>query len=459
MILSDGAPVLIDPREGPVNIESMRSLLKAFAVNPVYRSAAVEELLLNHDFFRRPLRPEDLTSIDFSTLIDGSRTSSLSALMTHRLLLCINESQHIRLPARSDAAAWTAFREFYSERNRALGAAVRPFLEYHAFHFLEDEQEAGSADLDSLVDAAFQVRASRLAAHEQLAGITARAPESEATRRMHLLQFFGLAETKQAALSGAPDTWLADFPACGAAWNALLQQITKAPGAGEQETGRTIARHGYWQFYLPASIAAANLLYYLNHRGPNIFRSLGALLFTWVNVNAPEHAASANRLRGIVNTLISPLAEHFGPRVWTEAAIGFKISAAAEEIADQELVSQLSWISSLDRHRDLANRIQQKIDEERIVIDRETFVEPREMCSTTHVHDDFRLVVIESGEMVFWAMPGMRLCLKPGEKILVPRHRLHGSSVLSDVCVYHQPIIPEDWIARYTAGAANSVWG
>jgi hypothetical protein len=48
--------------------------------------------------------------------------------------------------------------------------------------------------------------------------------------------------------------------------------------------------------------------------------------------------------------------------------------------------------------------------------------------------------------MVFWGMPGMRLALAPGEMTLVPRGRLHGSTVESAECVYHQPIIPEDWL-------------
>jgi hypothetical protein len=33
----------------------------------------------------------------------------------------------------------------------------------------------------------------------------------------------------------------------------------------------------------------------------------------------------------------------------------------------------------------------------------------------------------------------------PGDMILVPKGRLHGSTVLSESCTYHQPIIPDDW--------------
>lgn len=100
----------------------------------------------------------------------------------------------------------------------------------------------------------------------------------------------------------------------------------------------------------------------------------------------------------------------------------------------------------MEAYREMASRIDRRIHAECPNIDRETFVEPREMCSTTHVHDDHRLVVIESGDMVFWANLGMKLRLAPGEMVLVPEGRLHGSSIESPVCTYHQPIIPEEWV-------------
>jgi hypothetical protein len=48
--------------------------------------------------------------------------------------------------------------------------------------------------------------------------------------------------------------------------------------------------------------------------------------------------------------------------------------------------------------------------------------------------------------MVFWGRPEMSLRMVPGDMILVPRGRLHGSSVDSEQCVYHQPIIPDEWV-------------
>ena len=50
-----------------------------------------------------------------------------------------------------------------------------------------------------------------------------------------------------------------------------------------------------------------------------------------------------------------------------------------------------------------------------LIANTESGTEPKEMCSTTHVHDDFRLVEVDRGVMVFWAAPGMQLTLHPGD--------------------------------------------
>ena len=48
--------------------------------------------------------------------------------------------------------------------------------------------------------------------------------------------------------------------------------------------------------------------------------------------------------------------------------------------------------------------------------------------------------------MQFWGNLGMELQLNEGDMVLIPEGRLHGSTVLSAECTYHQPIIPEAWL-------------
>lgn len=127
---------------------------------------------------------------------------------------------------------------------------------------------------------------------------------------------------------------------------------------------------------------------------------------------------------------------------------------AGERLAERarwDLGEQLRWLSAIRRYVELAQGISTRIDAECPDIDRETFVEPHEMCSTTHVHNNHRLVTIQEGDMLFWGNVGMQLDMHQGDMVLIPDGRLHGSTVTSAECTYHQPIIPDDWVAALIA--------
>jgi hypothetical protein len=53
--------------------------------------------------------------------------------------------------------------------------------------------------------------------------------------------------------------------------------------------------------------------------------------------------------------------------------------------ARRDLEEQLRWLARVDVHVDLARCIDERIRTQQPDIDRDTFVEPREMCSTTYV--------------------------------------------------------------------------
>jgi len=119
------------------------------------------------------------------------------------------------------------------------------------------------------------------------------------------------------------------------------------------------------------------------------------------------------------------------------------------DVHHDDLTIQLRWIDSSPAYRAKAERLQAAIDEHHIPVALDTFVESWEECSTTHVHDDDRLLVIESGEMEFWNCFSGTHKFRPGDKLFIPKHRLHGSVVLSGECVYHQPVIDADLDRRY----------
>lgn len=109
--------------------------------------------------------------------------------------------------------------------------------------------------------------------------------------------------------------------------------------------------------------------------------------------------------------------------------------------ASDDLVRQIAWAGHVEVHRALAEDYTRLIQAHALPVNMETYIEPSSERSTTHVHDTDRLLVIESGEMDFWHSYGEPLHFGPGDMIFVPRHRLHGSVVTSDQCIYHQPIV------------------
>ncbi len=60
-------------------------LIRAFARHDAFRSAVVEELELDEDFYRRPVRPEDLSFIKFKHPVTPDTVAWLPFLASQRL--------------------------------------------------------------------------------------------------------------------------------------------------------------------------------------------------------------------------------------------------------------------------------------------------------------------------------------------------------------------------------------
>lgn len=446
--------------------EETHKLIQEFAAHDAFRSAVVEELELDDDFYRRPLRPEDLTFLTFQEPVRVETVSQLPALATHRLLLSINDLDVARLPRTDDALERERFTQFYSDRNRLLGARLRPFLEHYAFDFLghEARPDEGTAQ--------YLARLWALLDEEKTAWVglfnhLAHRDYLQEGLRCILLQRWCLAPTKRIALTRAAATGYfdmlaaSDWPTLKNTWpvDESLKQLAMLCGVTRRE-------HSYWQFYLPTSLASCNLLSALSARPDCALSLYGAafaaeaewLAFGTAIAQACPHMVHNRSIEGHAeNAAVQELASRFqrsldsvvhryGASGVLQVGQGFAAAQTLAACARWDLGTQLRWLSAIEHYCQFAKKIDQRIQTECPDIDRETFVEPREMCSTTHIHDDHRLVVIESGDMVFWGNLGMQLKMKPGDMVLIPQGRLHGSTVISDECTYHQPIIPDTWV-------------
>jgi mannose-6-phosphate isomerase-like protein (cupin superfamily) len=448
--------------------EESTELVRKFASAGPLRSAMVEELELNRDSYRRPARPEDLSFIDFSQPSTAGSATQLPFLASQRLLFAINEQRSVRLPSKREREGEREFVEYYADSSRELGRRIAPFLEDFAFSFIEpyDIRHSMTAATERLETVANRIARSyratlrRVNEHQYL----------QEGLRFLFLQEWSLLGSRRAAIRIADAAGFFDgLPAVRRP--RLDEDLDVALANIADKCGVVKAEHSYWQFYLSSSLARCNILHALAQRPLYSLRLIGAsyvAMAAWLafiseaceiakrlGLAVDREPRSAGALLESFRDTVQAIDRRCGAWGIREISVGVAMAETLIDCSLHDIDQQLKWLSSLDRYQRFAYMIDERIRREVPNIDRETFVEPREMCSTTHVHDDHRLVVIESGKMVFWGNLGMTLRLRPGEMVLVPKGRLHGSSIESDNCVYHQPIIPDAWIDAMLQQAEN----
>lgn len=455
--------------------EKYVTLIKAFSAAHAFRSATVDELVLDDDYHRRPLRPEDFEFLKFSRPVRGEFVSRLPSLASHRLMLSIFELDIARSPQGESQQAWQHFVDFYADDVKTLGARLTPYLEAYAFQYLANDLPAPSA-----TEARSQVTNALRGVLQQESAFWDRTFERltqkdylEEGLRFIMVQRWATAPSRQYALArAAASDYFFMVPAelqpalCeDATSEALLRTVAEAVGV-------TRRQHAYWQFYLPTSMAKCTLLYALGRRPDRAFALMGAAFVAEAEAltfrlalerscvhlrraaGVPDTAqAYPGGVAGIQAALVEragralvSIMGKYGSAASLQFVEGIAVAERLAERARWDLGEQIRWLSDIDAYCTMARKIHVRIDAECPGIDRDTFVEPLEMCSTTHVHNDHRLVTIEDGDMLFWGNLGMKLEMHKGDTVLIPDGRLHGSTVLSPECTYHQPIIPDDWV-------------
>ncbi len=451
--------------------------LRDFFSNPAFRSAEGSELLFVDNPFHHPLRPNDLSFVDFSRPLASGEWSQLSALMGQRSLLCVFEAGLPLVGERPLSPAAIADREhFYSDENRWRGERIRPFLVQHLFSWVE--AAAAAADEEPLATALDRsLEQARSSAQRVFAAISDGA-ESKRMATLAAIQLAGALQSRELAIS----RWSAiDWGGGLSRLFALFSDLARVTQRDLLRLGSACGLmggpHSYWQFYLPTAIGISNYLHRLVSDPRRIDEAIAAVLFDrlrfaslvagWLDTLAaalgsllPQDLFSRltnnemARLRQDALDVLAARARSEGDGVLRAAGRGIDAMHRLWLAADDDFVNQVMWAGRVDHFRLLARRYMDLINTGDIAVDLETYDEPSSERSTTHVHDTHRLLVIESGEMDFWNSLGAPLHLVPGDMLYVPRHRLHGSVVTSARCVYHQPVI-NDALARAYDAAWN----
>jgi hypothetical protein len=470
------------PTQAPIEMDPEQALqfLKLYASNSPFRSADGSELIIKNNPYRRPVRREDLDFLTYSKPLKRQNILYLSALASHRMLLNIYETDLILLPNNDNADAWKEFKLFYSNTNKVLGEIVRPFLERHVFSFLDEEIKIeGKRSVASLQEYLSSFEQDSAQSEDKIVATILSSPEQQKTATFRLIQLIGASFSKELAIGrGVLGT---DGNILSRLSRTLIATDAQSLDAARQRTSlQNLARscglvelpHSYWQFYLSSSMALTNYFHCVARDHSKFFRYLGALYHYRVSFNAhrQQHSEMLHKIFGpevdtqyfddsrrannhdagtLFQDLIEPVLDAYGDGVVEDIARGFEEHRVLTEIAEEDFITHILWCSQTEKYKEKARLITHKIETEKLNIDLETFVESSQERSTTHVHNSHRLLVIETGEMDFWSCFGPAIRFNPGDKMLIPRYRLHGSVVLSDECIYHQPIISPELLREF----------
>lgn len=462
--------------------EETQSLLKLYVANPVFRSATDQELIIQDNPYRRAVRPQDLEFLDYrKPPLKADQVLYLRALIGHRMLFNIYETDLVFLPKVADPSIWNEFELFYSNDNKVLGERVRPALETHLFHFLDEESPASESwSADSLKEYFCSIYQSYKRSGSRIADVVLSAHDRERVATTFLIQLLGAYLSGVSAMTrgllgdyGSFQVQLSKALADGGyTYNSDVARRTARLKSMIRSCGLNDQPHAYWQFYLSSSLALANYSHYVARDHSKFFRYIGALFYQEMRFDALReqqsrmlHEVFGPRIdtgyfdeprrdvqdyaQVAFDELLTPLLTLYGNRIVQDLARGFEDFRRLHEIAEDDFIVQVTWADQPDLYKDKARRIYDKIRTENLQVPLDAFVEHESETSTTHTHDLDRLLVIETGVMHFWSSFGPPMVFNPGDMTLVPRQRLHGSTVLSGECTYHQPIISSELMREF----------
>jgi hypothetical protein len=441
---------------------------RLYAANPLYRAATFDDRVIEDDPYRRPVRPDDLEWIDYSKPVTRANAQELSSLIGHRLLLNIFDTRKVLLPVRFTQERRHEHELFYSERNIRLGEAIRPFLERHVFSFAEAEASERAAGVSDAAIAAglTGLHQARREAASALAALVSGSPDPRRAGTTVAIQLVGQSlsgparpPADLAGVVGGPLDRTPAITARGPIEQPLRELFTAA--------GLRTEPHAYYQFYLPSTFSLMNYLNAAAHNPGRVFRYLGALSAHGINNHAllgclrqiagvfgdssriATPATAEQALPAWTVDAVSVSVQRWGEMAAREFTRGMHTYAVLLEVHDHDVREQLNWVDSAAACKEKAERLHKAITEHNIQVDLDTFDESAQETSTTHVHDEDRLQIIDSGEMEFYTAFEGTHRFGPGDMMFVPRHRLHGSTVLSGHCTYHQPVITPELDARF----------
>jgi Iron-containing redox enzyme len=448
------------------NSTEMSLLIQSYAANPLFQD--VNEWIIHDNPYRRPLRPQDLKSIDFNLPLRKDQVLNYSALAAHRMLLNIYENDLVFLPEDDFAGKKNDFNLFYSNENKLLGEFIRPTLEAHIFGFLNSEIDvSGQWSIDDLKAYFGEIFTQD---HQSGAKVADAILASSNSQQAAILLLIQVASNFLLKSSPLARNVLGTY---GSMLSEMFKIIIDEYGYGVHRTkystlfentmvncGLLPHVHSYWQFYLSSWLALINYFHLLSRDHSKLFKFIGVLVYTeatlghtcrlWSKMmcsvfgsnfdttyfNELTHMSEYHG-RIAFDNLIMPAIAKYGNSIIEDIVQGIEKYRLLQEIADRDFIEQLNWSEQIEKYKLLAQRIALRICNQELQLPKKTLIKSGNELSVTCTYDEDQLLVVESGVIRLINGYNQFISLQAKEAIIIPRNRLNGSVVRSDECTYH----------------------
>lgn len=427
-----------------------------YCASPLFSNGS--DILLDDNPYRRPLNPGTLGEVDLSRPLTEEQFCDYGALVAHRALVNIYESESILLPMRGLPSAKDDFELFYGERLRALRDLIRPGLEHYAYSFLEDSVDvSGAWTVDAMCAHFMRCVEEAERAEPVVLRLCEQATDARAAASTYLIQLAldGLTEASAMArnLAGA----------YGAEQSELFKIFIDEFGYGVHDVkhstlfqkmmescGLKSHVHAYWHFYLTGSLAVINYFNYLTEDHRKWFRYAGAVTYIeWIFAQGFANAGSMLRNvfgddvdtkytdehahidqhhgRMTFENLLQGLARRHGDGVIPELVRGIEEIRLLLKLADDELAAQLVWMDSLEEHKRRGRALLDGAGPELGARRDERFALSTGDPFGTRMYDYDVVIAVDDGEVALVTNgSGSAEPVRGGEAVLVPKGRLHG---------------------------------
>ena len=450
----------------PVAPAEIQRYLRQYAANPLF--GYLKQWVIEDNPYRRPVDQQAVMEHDFSKPLKRDEAFNSSALAAQRMLFNIYETDFVFLPEKELVTKRSDFASYYSNENKLLGELIRPTLEAHLFGFLADEIDISGKWTASAVKSYLQ---SLIETHERseldVLQLILASPEPEKAAITLMIQVAGDFLTES---SSSARNLLGKF---GTVQSELFKIAIDDYGYGVHQAkhstlfentmttcGLSPNAHAYWHFYLTGSLALNNYYHYICRDHSKFFRSIGAIV---VGESLFAHSCrkfsemlrvvfggkvdtyyfdehyhiDAHHGRMAIDNVVAPAIAKYGDSIIPEIVRGMEELQLTTSLADEDFTAQVAWTDGLEEHRARAAQLFEGGLSDEIESTKTTTGAHRDEHVMTRTFDTDRLCRVESGTLELVVGHDQSVQLQAGESVLIPRHRLHGTSSASPRCVYH----------------------